>query len=125
MPKYKIELWSEPEIIIEKDNIDRVIQYLYENEKDRIYKIMNTNGELILFKKGSTTILWNNEYGGSLWFDLDTNNVLDNLEKELKTLEKLNIDNLSYKQFNNLILLMWNELCDDYGGSYICISEEN
>jgi hypothetical protein len=110
-------------MIIDAQSKDKVIQYLFYLEKDRISKIMNANNELVLYKKGDQIILWNNEYSGSLWFDLDTNDVLENQINELKTFDKIGINDLSLKQFHNLILLMCKELSDDYGNPYICIDK--
>lgn len=127
MNKYKISLWGEyfdKAIIIESDNnsnngLDTVISYLW-NEKEKIEKIMKINNELILYKDNNKTFLHCNQYNCSLWFDLDTSKVT----VCPKIQEKIEICDITYKQFHNLILIMYNDLTDDYGGSYIGLEKE-
>ena len=38
-------------------------------------------------------------------------------------LPKLTIDQITFKQFRTLIMLMWKELADDYGGIYLDFEE--
>ena len=69
--KYKISFWDGESVITNANSLDDVIEYLHTNETKRIYEIMTCNNELSLWKSHST-LLWNNEFGGSLWFNLDT-----------------------------------------------------
>lgn len=56
MPFYEINFGhsclnkNEDNNFIERNNMEEVIQYIYENFADIIKNIMNGNGELILFK---------------------------------------------------------------------------
>jgi hypothetical protein len=132
MNKYRILFWGDNlnPITIEAESLDGIVEYLWKNEKLHIYHIMKFNGELTLWERDDKILLWNNEYSGSLWFDLDTKNVFDDAKesffdsKHNCILPEIGIDKLSFEQFRNLVMLMWIELCDDYGGEYLELYQE-
>ena len=146
MNEYKIGFWDDgfkneldnELLIINGNSVKDIVLYLWKNEKDHIYKIMKHNGELTLWRGKGKTLLWMNEYAGSIWYDLDIGETLsiedlqqlrkdqfkDNpshhlLDEEKRAYKEIPIQELSSKQFYKLIMLMWKELSDDYGGTYL------
>ncbi len=130
MQRYNIHFWNTPieDIVqIEATSTPGILEYLYNNEKQRIYKIMKINNELTLWRNNESVLLWNNEYSGSLWFDIDKCDLLHHRDKPpfldgYCTLPEIGIDELSFEQFCNLIKLML-RLCDDYGDYYLLFED--
>ncbi len=128
--KYKVKFWDDKIVEIEVESLDNLIEYLYTNESKRIYEIMKCNSELSLWQNGDSTLLWHNQFSGSFWFVLDTGKLLDHRvrapfdNRHKCLLPEITIDKLNFDQFRNLIILMWANLADEYGGTYMDFFQE-
>jgi hypothetical protein len=95
-----------------------IVRYLWKKEKDHIYKIMIAN-DLTLWQSGEKTLLCVDDD----WYDLDKKKTvsikyLQQLKKDGER-QEIKIGKLRAKQFQFLVMLMCEELCDKYGGVYL------
>jgi hypothetical protein len=111
------------------DSVKDVIKFLWKKEKDHVVKLVENSGKLSIWQGNDKTLLRSRGRDGTEWYDLDKGKTisikyLQKLRQDLKNKEdndykRITVENLHAKQFYKLIMLLWKELYDDFGASYI------
>ena len=109
-------------IIYQCASLDQVINYLYE---EQILDDKSSWTESEIRRKNNRTLLSTNQYAGWDLHDIDDLKItpVGISFKEVCTFDIIPPSKLTFKQFRNFFILIWKELCGEYGDHYLDVYE--